>query len=997
MPILTTPGAVAGLSAARTRQIDRLVAASAVPVSIFTGEPGGPVTDVRGRFELGSRGKLETNVGRFLREAAPALGLPADLAGLSPASSEPLGEGTRVFYAQRSASDIPVLGAGVAVDVDSSGAVTAVSVRTSAAAEVAGTPTMDAAAAMTAIADRVSASEASLSTPELVVVDPALVFGESDPPFLGWRSSVAGEDGTIQVVVGDGGGDPVVIGPGGSTTLDPVPRYHVNDATGTPDFVTFAPFGLVLPEAASGNATTVALALFARYPLLYGTGDVPNQLRLVEVTTDTGPQPMHHVRLQQIYAGVPVFGAELRLHLTSTFAVMSVSGNYLRNPAIAMDVVINQDAARYTAIRTIAAADAAASPIGHRPGGRRPVVSEVEHLPVLDASTSATWKVINSRKAAVLDQGLGILPGVLSDVPIGNHLTWRFRFTEADLFVSARTGEVVFAVPNLHGIGSRRVWDALTASPTSLAVPTLILSDGVNVNPTPAGNADIMPADGEALGAVGFWALLGRSGWNGAGHDTDIVTNATFPFPNAMWIPIRVQSPGIPVLSPAIGEMWFSPGFVRPDVVAHEFTHGVTFTTAGLLYLDESGALNEHYSDVMGNLAAPDTPTTSWFVGETGAGGAGALRDMANPVVGNYAAYRRRAGACTGLLAPLTNSACDSGGVHTNSGIGNRAAVLLADGDGTPAHPGIGRSRLGRLFGDTLTTRLHPWSRYLDELHNTWEAARDLARRGVVPAALPGTTGPQPSFSGQFVQDEVVWAFTQVGVDRRLMTGWFQVGGGLLGGKGTTTFNAGQMLPAGYVVGDVELVVRAIDPAAGNFRYWEGRSLVSAGGAVTFPGGVFGASVIKHGVGTPDESVDVRWFHSGFLPLEITVNIVPAASPGGGTVTLPTVIEAVSPAQVHWGAFGGKGDEVVNAGVNVTGVGCTITDVILELLDDRYQVRATQRLGETQARYGGTGAEITSHHVGTADASVGVHSWFDTGWACRYQLRYLISGTNCSL
>ncbi len=36
------------------------------------------------------------------------------------------------------------------------------------------------------------------------------------------------------------------------------------------------------------------------------------------------------------------------------------------------------------------------------------------------------------------------------------------------------------------------------------------------------------------------------------------------------------------------------------DVVAHELTHGVTQETANLEYKDQSGALNESFSDVFG-------------------------------------------------------------------------------------------------------------------------------------------------------------------------------------------------------------------------------------------------------------------------------------------------------------------------------------------------------------------------------------------------------------
>lgn len=38
------------------------------------------------------------------------------------------------------------------------------------------------------------------------------------------------------------------------------------------------------------------------------------------------------------------------------------------------------------------------------------------------------------------------------------------------------------------------------------------------------------------------------------------------------------------------------------DIIAHELTHGVTETTAGLVYCNQSGALNESFSDIFGIL-----------------------------------------------------------------------------------------------------------------------------------------------------------------------------------------------------------------------------------------------------------------------------------------------------------------------------------------------------------------------------------------------------------
>lgn len=70
--------------------------------------------------------------------------------------------------------------------------------------------------------------------------------------------------------------------------------------------------------------------------------------------------------------------------------------------------------------------------------------------------------------------------------------------------------------------------------------------------------------------------------------------------------------------------------------------------------------------------------------------------------------------------------------------------------------------------------------------------------------------------------------------------------------------------------------------------------------------------------------------------------------------------------------------------------------MFLELLDNTYKVRSTHQMGGIDAVFGGTGARIIGQRLNTSDMQVDVHSWFDTGWACRYQIRYQISGTSCS-
>ncbi|MBK9125344.1 MAG: M4 family metallopeptidase [Chloroflexi bacterium] len=74
---------------------------------------------------------------------------------------------------------------------------------------------------------------------------------------------------------------------------------------------------------------------------------------------------------------------------------------------------------------------------------------------------------------------------------------------------------------------------------------------------------------------------------------------------------------------------------VLDDVVGHEPTHGVTEFTSNLVYAYESGAINESFSDIwgelfdLGNGTAEDIPANRWIVGEELV--AGGIRNMKNP------------------------------------------------------------------------------------------------------------------------------------------------------------------------------------------------------------------------------------------------------------------------------------------------------------------------------------------------------------------------------
>ena len=66
----------------------------------------------------------------------------------------------------------------------------------------------------------------------------------------------------------------------------------------------------------------------------------------------------------------------------------------------------------------------------------------------------------------------------------------------------------------------------------------------------------------------------------------------------------------------------FITNFTRAiDVIGHELTHAVTEHTAPLAYWGESGALNEHVSDVFGIMVKQwkqqeDAASADWLIGE---------------------------------------------------------------------------------------------------------------------------------------------------------------------------------------------------------------------------------------------------------------------------------------------------------------------------------------------------------------------------------------------
>jgi hypothetical protein len=146
--------------------------------------------------------------------------------------------------------------------------------------------------------------------------------------------------------------------------------------------------------------------------------------------------------------------------------------------------------------------------------------------------------------------------------------------------------------------------------------------------------------------------------------------------------------------------------FTKPmDVLAHEFTHGVTQFSAGLTYQGQSGALNESVSDVFASMTkqrslSQDAGNADWLIGEglfVPGINAKALRSMLEPGTA-YDDPRLGRDPQVGSMADYVDTTDDNGGVHLNSGIPNRAFALAAVGIGGPSW-----EKAGKVWYDALT------------------------------------------------------------------------------------------------------------------------------------------------------------------------------------------------------------------------------------------------------------------------------------------------------
>jgi hypothetical protein len=253
------------------------------------------------------------------------------------------------------------------------------------------------------------------------------------------------------------------------------------------------------------------------------------------------------------------------------------------------------------------------------------------------------------------------------------------------------------------------------------SLPGTFVCDEGNLACTNGADPDADAAHRDANGTYDmYWNWHDRDSLNGSGFQLKSTVHYSLNYCNAFWNGFQMgYGDGCPI--------------VLDDVVAHELTHGVTNFTSNLVYSYQSGAINESFSDVWGefydltNGSADDTPANRWKLGEPLA--ANGIRNLKNPPLSGHPDR---------MQSPLYYLISgDGGGVHMNSGVNNKAAYLLVDGDTFNGQTisGIGILKTAAIYYDAQTTKLTPNSQYADLADAMEQACTELVGTDGITAA----------------------------------------------------------------------------------------------------------------------------------------------------------------------------------------------------------------------------------------------------------------------
>jgi len=422
-----------------------------------------------------------------------------------------------------------------------------------------------------------------------------------------------------------------------------------------------------------------------------------------------------HLRFSQHYQNLPVWPAEVKVHLNPEGHVDVLEGAFIPSPRkIVTGPVITAQAA-VTRARTVVPDSVTATVsepelIVYAPIEMAPHLAwklEVEVSPtahwlvIIDAINGTTLSAYNQvMDANVTGSGIDLF-GATKPLNV---------FSENDTFYMIDTSKLMFNPasdpPELDKtLGAIIVLDAANRDPD--AQGRVSVSQVTSNSATSGWLPDAVSASFALSQTYDYYLERhSRNSLDGNGGSMLAIVRLGTNLDNAAWN----------------GQMMLF-GDARPfagalDVVAHELTHGVTQYSANLVYLNQSGALNEAFSDIFGEAVEARTNGSGpdWLVGaQLGA----PLRNLANP---SAIEICPGCGPYPKSMSEFINTAQDNGGVHINSTIIGHAFYLLAQGPSGA----IGIRDAERIFYRALTTHLVRNSQFIDARLACIQSATEL-------------------------------------------------------------------------------------------------------------------------------------------------------------------------------------------------------------------------------------------------------------------------------
>jgi Zn-dependent metalloprotease len=425
-------------------------------------------------------------------------------------------------------------------------------------------------------------------------------------------------------------------------------------------------------------------------------------------TDDLG---MTHARFSQKHDKVPVWGGDLMVHFDQDGALVQVNGRYLPVATPPLAPTLTADQARVAAAldaRTLRP-DVDSSLFVTR-------VPDLMIYPITPTEGRYAWRVETELEGASPPLDLETLVDAV-DGSVLHHDDMIDTLEGSGVGVFGDTRKLTITQKK----SSFYLEDASRGGQKTYSDSGRTRLPGSEVHSTDpdhwdeAGTAAGAAVDAHANIATTYDYYLKthkRAGWDGKGTGIHAVVHYGQDYDNAFCDGSHL------VFGDGDGATLL-PTAAALDVVAHEYTHGITFNTAKLVYEGQSGALNEAISDLFGCFVSQASGRKGdWQMGETIYQGSNgklqAMRDLADPHATDAPAD----------MSEYSETTDDQGGVHFNSTIVSHAGYLMSEGGSFGR--GLGAAMTARIWYRALTHYLTSRATFRDAADATLSAAHDL-------------------------------------------------------------------------------------------------------------------------------------------------------------------------------------------------------------------------------------------------------------------------------